>query len=136
MSKHAVHFIFLSYCFLNLLRRLFEFRKFVSNRDTCYNLIPRDYPVQITKVRAVAYNAVPFESHSINYKLIWSISRKKKHRNVCLSMVNFWHRWNYFCRAWFHPSVNDLIFNLCYHWNGPMKSTNQFVCILLVPEIT
>lgn len=42
-------------CFV-IIRRLFEFRKYVSNRDTCYNLIPRDYPVQITRVnRASSY---------------------------------------------------------------------------------
>lgn len=46
--------LFLCFCLpFNLLRRLFEFRKFVSNRDTCYNLIPRDYPVQITRVRSL-----------------------------------------------------------------------------------
>lgn len=32
-----------------LLCRLFEFRKVVSNRNLCYNLVPRDYPVEITK---------------------------------------------------------------------------------------
>ncbi|KAM3963903.1 protein ABHD18 [Aphomia sociella] len=31
------------------LRRLFEFRKVVSNRDECFKLIDRDYPVTITK---------------------------------------------------------------------------------------
>lgn len=31
------------------LKRLFEFRKVVSNRDLCFKLVPRDYPVQITK---------------------------------------------------------------------------------------
>lgn len=31
------------------LKRLFEFRKIVSNRDECMKLIPRDYPVTITK---------------------------------------------------------------------------------------
>ncbi|CAH0402744.1 unnamed protein product [Chilo suppressalis] len=31
------------------LRRLFEFRKVVSNRDKCFKLIERDYPVTITK---------------------------------------------------------------------------------------
>ncbi|XP_026314286.1 protein ABHD18 [Hyposmocoma kahamanoa] len=31
------------------LKRLFEFRKVVSNRDECYKLIERDYPVTITK---------------------------------------------------------------------------------------
>ncbi|XP_048482294.1 protein ABHD18 [Plutella xylostella] len=31
------------------LRRLFEFRKVVSNRDECFKLVDRDYPVTITK---------------------------------------------------------------------------------------
>ncbi|XP_059050549.1 protein ABHD18 [Achroia grisella] len=31
------------------LRRLFEFRKVVSNREECYKLIDKDYPVTITK---------------------------------------------------------------------------------------
>lgn len=31
------------------LRRLFEFRKVVSNREECFKLIERDYPVTITK---------------------------------------------------------------------------------------
>lgn len=31
------------------LQRLFEFRKIISNRESCYKLVPRDYPVQITK---------------------------------------------------------------------------------------
>lgn len=31
------------------LERLFEFRKVMSNRATCSKLVPRDYPVEITK---------------------------------------------------------------------------------------
>ncbi|XP_076179030.1 protein ABHD18 isoform X2 [Ptiloglossa arizonensis] len=31
------------------LKRVFEFRKVVANREVCYNLIPRDYPINITK---------------------------------------------------------------------------------------
>ncbi|XP_050353230.1 protein ABHD18 isoform X2 [Nymphalis io] len=31
------------------LRRLFEFRKIVSNRDECFKLVDKDYPVTITK---------------------------------------------------------------------------------------
>ncbi|CAH0713723.1 unnamed protein product, partial [Brenthis ino] len=31
------------------LKRLFEFRKVVSNRDECFKLVERDYPVTITK---------------------------------------------------------------------------------------
>ncbi|XP_034103218.1 protein ABHD18 isoform X1 [Drosophila albomicans] len=31
------------------LRRVFQFRKIISSRETCYKLVPRDYPVEITK---------------------------------------------------------------------------------------
>ncbi|XP_043259503.1 protein ABHD18 isoform X1 [Colletes gigas] len=31
------------------LKRIFEFRKVIANREACYNLIPRDYPINITK---------------------------------------------------------------------------------------
>ncbi|XP_014090930.2 protein ABHD18 isoform X1 [Bactrocera oleae] len=31
------------------LQRLFEFRKIISRRETCYKLIPQDYPVEITR---------------------------------------------------------------------------------------
>lgn len=29
--------------------RLFEFRKIISNREACLNLVPRDYPIEIVK---------------------------------------------------------------------------------------
>ncbi|XP_053995905.1 protein ABHD18 isoform X2 [Hylaeus anthracinus] len=31
------------------LKRIFEFRKVMANREACYNLIPCDYPIDITK---------------------------------------------------------------------------------------
>ncbi|XP_003703357.2 protein ABHD18 isoform X1 [Megachile rotundata] len=31
------------------LKRIFEFRKVIANREACYNLIPRDYPINISK---------------------------------------------------------------------------------------
>ncbi|XP_011055351.1 PREDICTED: uncharacterized protein C4orf29 isoform X2 [Acromyrmex echinatior] len=31
------------------LRRIFEFRKVIANRKTCYNMIPINYPIEITK---------------------------------------------------------------------------------------
>ncbi|XP_045770296.1 protein ABHD18 isoform X2 [Maniola jurtina] len=36
------------------LRRLFEFKKIVSNRDKCFKLVERDYPVTITKEQNLA----------------------------------------------------------------------------------
>ncbi|XP_076748970.1 protein ABHD18 isoform X1 [Xylocopa sonorina] len=31
------------------LKRIFEFRRRLSNRETCYSLIPHDYPINVTK---------------------------------------------------------------------------------------
>ncbi|KAJ2942777.1 hypothetical protein O0L34_g14965 [Tuta absoluta] len=36
------------------LKRLFEFRKVVSNRDECFKLVERDYPVTITKEQTLS----------------------------------------------------------------------------------
>ncbi|XP_034828217.2 protein ABHD18 isoform X1 [Maniola hyperantus] len=52
------------------LRRLFEFKKIVSNRDKCFKLVERDYPVTITKEQNLAdckliegYFLSPLEKH-------------------------------------------------------------------------
>ncbi|CAG4932960.1 unnamed protein product [Colias eurytheme] len=52
------------------LRRLFEFRKVVSNRDECFKLVERDYPVTITKDQNLSdcrllegYFVTPLEKH-------------------------------------------------------------------------
>ncbi|CAH4027738.1 unnamed protein product [Pieris brassicae] len=52
------------------LRRLFEFRKVVSNRDECFKLVERDYPVTITKEQNLSdcrllegYFVTPMERH-------------------------------------------------------------------------
>ncbi|XP_030040194.1 protein ABHD18 [Manduca sexta] len=52
------------------LRRLFEFRKVVSNREECFKLVDRDYPVTITKEQNLndcrlleGYFTSPLEKH-------------------------------------------------------------------------
>ncbi|CAF4917068.1 unnamed protein product [Pieris macdunnoughi] len=52
------------------LRRLFEFRKVVSNRDECFKLVEKDYPVTITKEQNLSdcrllegYFVTPMERH-------------------------------------------------------------------------
>ncbi|XP_038214612.1 protein ABHD18 [Zerene cesonia] len=52
------------------LRRLFEFRKVVSNRDECFKLVEKDYPVTITKEQNLSdcrllegYFVTPLEKH-------------------------------------------------------------------------
>lgn len=40
--------VFIANSFIHL-SRLFEFRKVMSNRDTCSKLVPKDYPIEITR---------------------------------------------------------------------------------------
>lgn len=114
--------------------RLFEFRKFVSNRDTCYNLIPRDYPVQITRVNFSNFLKFNFFHFSIRstgsveffppkfglslqstkalISYFFSIAfRRKEHPTVWLSMANFSRRWNYFYRVSSQRNLLNHIFN-------------------------
>lgn len=52
------------------LKKLFEFRKVVSKRESCYQLVPTDYPVTITKetissdmILLEGHFQAPFEEH-------------------------------------------------------------------------
>ncbi len=49
-AKNATNFNLLTIFYFSFKNRLFEFRKVMSNRATCTKLVPRDYPVEITKV--------------------------------------------------------------------------------------
>ncbi|XP_055326668.1 protein ABHD18 [Sitodiplosis mosellana] len=103
------------------LRRLFEFRKFVSNRDTCYNLIPRDYPVQITREEKTSEcllidgeflspmelflpGVVPPESRKSNFQLVLPLKWKnEKYKPVCVHFAGtgdhfFWRRRNFMAK--------------------------------------
>lgn len=99
------------------LRRIFEFKKVVANREACYNLIPRDYPITITKDEEWSDCHIiegcfetPFERHLPNimpeetktsyFQLIlprrWS---SHKTQPVCLHLAGtgdhyFWRRRN------------------------------------------
>ncbi|XP_043271134.1 protein ABHD18 isoform X3 [Venturia canescens] len=99
------------------LRRIFEFRKIVANREACYNLIPRDYPINITKDEEWSDchivegcfespfehnlpNIMPEETKTCYFQLIlplhWS---SQKIKPVCLHLAGtgdhyFWRRRN------------------------------------------
>ncbi|XP_063992662.1 protein ABHD18 isoform X2 [Diachasmimorpha longicaudata] len=99
------------------LRRIFEFRKVVANREACYNLIPRDYPITITKDEEWSDchiiegcfespfehhlpNIMPEETKDCHFQLIlphkWSSHKTKP---VCLHLAGtgdhyFWRRRN------------------------------------------
>ncbi|KAI5623112.1 protein ABHD18 [Silurus asotus] len=95
------------------LKRIFEFRKIIGDREKCKNLVPRDYPVFIDKVEEhsdcrihsghfisplehFVPGILPTESVKASFQFI--VPRKwKKHRPVCIHLAGtgdhfFWRR--------------------------------------------
>lgn len=55
---------------LFLFRRIFEFRKVIGDRELCKSLVPKDYPVYITKVRTTGLCGSALQ-------LFWEISHRQ-----------------------------------------------------------
>ncbi|KAF4092508.1 hypothetical protein AMELA_G00021770 [Ameiurus melas] len=95
------------------LKRIFEFRKIIGDREKCKNLVPRDYPVFIDKVEDhsdcrihsghfisplehVVPGILPAESVKASFQFI--VPKKwKQHRPVCVHLAGtgdhfFWRR--------------------------------------------
>lgn len=104
-----------------LISRLFEFRKIMSNRETCVGLVPDDYPIQITKEEVSSDcitiegkfmtplelhlpGLVPEEAQDAHFQMIlpkkW---REDSFKPVCLHLAGtgdhyFWRRRNMICK--------------------------------------
>ncbi|XP_030746322.1 protein ABHD18 isoform X2 [Sitophilus oryzae] len=96
------------------LRRLFNFRKIISNRSTCYNLVPKDYPIKITNSHVHANCRViegrfrspfakhlpgitPSEVHDAVFQMIIPLKwPDDKFKPVCIHLADyfkfFWRR--------------------------------------------
>ncbi|XP_071975493.1 protein ABHD18 [Engystomops pustulosus] len=96
------------------LKRIFEFRKIIGNREKCQNLVPKDYPVHIDKVEEqtdckifdghftspLAHyvpDVMPSESVIARFQFIVPKEWKSKYRPVCIHLAGtgdhyFWRR--------------------------------------------
>ncbi|XP_018421459.1 PREDICTED: protein ABHD18 isoform X2 [Nanorana parkeri] len=96
------------------LKRIFEFRKIIGNRETCQHLVPKDYPVYVDKVEEqtdckilnghftsplVHYvpDVMPSESVIARFQFIVPKEWKSKYRPVCIHLAgtgdhSFWRR--------------------------------------------
>ncbi|KAJ8676414.1 hypothetical protein QAD02_012201 [Eretmocerus hayati] len=103
------------------LRRIFKFRKVMSNRAACYSLVPQDYPVEITKdeewsdchiiegnfetpLDKYLPGVIPEETKTAYFQIIlpkkW---QSQKTKPVCLNLAGtgdhfFWRRRNLFAK--------------------------------------
>uniref|UniRef100_A0A8D2JLD7 Abhydrolase domain containing 18 n=1 Tax=Varanus komodoensis TaxID=61221 RepID=A0A8D2JLD7_VARKO len=96
------------------LKRIFEFRKIIGNREKCQNLVSRDYPVHITKVEEqsdckildghfispLAHyvpEIMPSETITASFQFIVPKRWNSKYRPVCIHLAgtgdhHFWRR--------------------------------------------
>ncbi|XP_060634936.2 protein ABHD18 [Anolis sagrei] len=96
------------------LKRIFEFRKLIGNREKCQNLVSRDYPVHINKVEEqsdckildghfispLAHyvpDIIPSESVTARFQFIVPKRWNSKYRPVCIHLAgtgdhHFWRR--------------------------------------------
>ncbi|XP_020799884.1 protein ABHD18 isoform X1 [Drosophila serrata] len=100
------------------LRKVFQFRKIISSRESCFKLVPRDYPVEITKKEISGESTliegqfltplelhlpgvVPKASQQAHFQLLipnkW---KSEKHKPVCIHLAGtgdhfFWRRRNF-----------------------------------------
>ncbi|XP_069487199.1 protein ABHD18 isoform X3 [Ambystoma mexicanum] len=96
------------------LKRLFEFRKLIGNREKCRHLVPEDYPVYIDKVDEqtdckildghfisplshYVPDVMPSECVTARFQFIVPKEWKSKHRPVCIHLAGtgdhyFWRR--------------------------------------------
>ncbi|KAM3832029.1 protein ABHD18 isoform 3-T5 [Vipera latastei] len=96
------------------LKRIFEFRKIIGNREKCQNLVPRDYPVHINKVEEqsdckildghfispLAHyvpDIMPSESITARFQFIVPKRWNSKYKPVCIHLAGtgdhyFWRR--------------------------------------------
>ncbi|KAJ6668800.1 hypothetical protein lerEdw1_012284 [Lerista edwardsae] len=96
------------------LKRIFEFRKIIGNREKCQNLVSRDYPVHINKVEEqsdckildgcfispLAHyvpDIMPKESIRAKFQFVVPKRWNSKHSPVCIHLAgtgdhNFWRR--------------------------------------------
>ncbi|XP_053317318.1 protein ABHD18 [Spea bombifrons] len=96
------------------LKRLFEFRKVIGNREKCQHLVPKDYPVHIDKIEEQTdckildghftsplvhhvADVMPSETVIARFQFIVPKEWKSKYRPVCIHLAGtgdhyFWRR--------------------------------------------
>ncbi|XP_044538260.1 protein ABHD18 [Gracilinanus agilis] len=96
------------------LKRLFEFRKVIGNRETCQNMVSRDYPVYVDKIEdetdckileghfvsPMAHHVpdlMPIESVIARFQFIVPKEWNNKYRPVCIHLAgtgdhHYWRR--------------------------------------------
>ncbi|XP_075716578.1 protein ABHD18 isoform X1 [Rhinoderma darwinii] len=141
------------------LKRIFEFRKIIGNREKCQHLVPKDYPVLIDKVEEqndckifdghftsplVHYvpDVMPPETVTARFQFIVPKDWKSKYRPVCIHLAGtgdhyFWRRRTLMARPMLKEAgmASLLLENPYYGYRKPkdqLRSSLQNVSDLFV----
>lgn len=142
------------------LKRIFEFRKVIANREACYNMIPLDYPIEITKDEVWSDCHIlegqfesPFEKHlpgimpdktKMAYFQVILPTKWKSHKikPICLHLAGtgdhfFWRRRNLIAKPLLKESgiASILLENPFYGLRKPhnqIRSSLHNVCDIFI----
>uniref|UniRef100_A0A6Q2WUI5 Uncharacterized protein n=1 Tax=Esox lucius TaxID=8010 RepID=A0A6Q2WUI5_ESOLU len=129
------------------LKRIFEFRKIIGNREKCKELVPKDYPVFIDKVEDQSdcrihngYFISPLEhivpgilpTESVKARFQFIVPKKwNKHKPVCIHLAGtgdhfFWRRRTLMARPMIKEAgMEKNAFLNCGHLHGYRKPKEQ-----------
>ncbi|XP_044257180.1 protein ABHD18 isoform X2 [Tribolium madens] len=128
------------------LIELFNFRKLVSNRNACYELLPKDYPVEIINAQRFSEFQIlegrlwtPFrmflpsllvpEIQQVYFQMILPLKwPSKDYRPLCIHLAGtgdhyFWRRRNFMAKPLLQAGIGSLILENPYY--GTRKPQDQ-----------
>ncbi|VEN50456.1 unnamed protein product [Callosobruchus maculatus] len=127
------------------LQRLFDFRQVISNRETCYKLVPKDYPISIinktihsdcriiegkfTSPFAVhLHGLVPDEVKESYFQMVLPLEWPSEHKPICIHLAGtgdhyFWRRRNIMAKPLLKAGIGAIILENPYY--GIRKPKDQ-----------
>ncbi|CAH1965113.1 unnamed protein product [Acanthoscelides obtectus] len=127
------------------LQRLFDIRQVISNRETCYKLVPKDYPISIinktvhsdcriiegkfTSPFAVhLHGLVPDEVKESYFQMVLPLKWPSAHKPICIHLAGtgdhyFWRRRNVMAKPLLKAGIGAIILENPYY--GIRKPTDQ-----------
>jgi len=127
------------------LERLFSFGKIISNRETCYNLIPKDYPISIISSQRQAdchiingkfrspfslhlEGLVPPEVQDAFFQVVLPLRWTGDHKPICIHLAGtgdhfFWRRRNIMAKPLLKAGIGAIILENPYY--GLRKPKDQ-----------
>ncbi|XP_066158280.1 protein ABHD18 isoform X2 [Euwallacea fornicatus] len=132
------------------LERLFQFRKIISNRQTCCDLVPKDYPIQIINSQKYVdchiiegkfrspfalhlEGLVPTEVQDAYFQMVLPLRWKNEHKPICIHLAGtgdhyFWRRRNIMAKPLLKAGIGAIILeNPFYGLRKPKKQIRSSV---------